>query len=374
MKEDYVVSTIPYENQELFSVSKLKTYSNCSQYYQYQYVLGFRDYSYSYSTVLGNICHNALERYHLLDKQEPLLECLNAVFVSTLKEVGVVINDFSDAIIDHLVEYNKAVQYLYYKASASYTKPDAIRTKAGDIPKDPTKTTSWKEGLVKSGASQLKADIDEYCKKYSDTLNDRFLITDLYSECHLYLAAYRCPKEEIKVEKLEFGLSHLDKENNKIYNPCFIGDTSHLLRGYIDKIGIYEFNNKRGRAIIDYKSSKSEMTDIHVLTNEQLHVYAWFYQRLTGETIDFIGIENLKFGTLNLIEIDQQQLDSLVENFLFRIQLIEKGLFYKEHAPDSKYSKCLDSYGKQCPFLSKCYPTVYNKLNENEELFKLLNL
>lgn len=374
MQDSYILKEINYDNQELFSVSKLKTYSTCSKYYEYQYVLGFRDYSYSFSTVLGNVIHNSLELFHLSNKEISLLDCLNKVFISTLKEVGVVNKELDEGILQHLTELNKLVQKLYYRASEHYTKSDAIRTKSGAVPKDPTKTTDWKSELINSGANQLKEDIDQYCDQHSDTLNNSFLVTDLYSECYKLLAAYQCPEEEIEVEKLEFGLSHLDKESNKVINPCFIGDTDKLLRGYIDKIGIYEVNGKRGRAIVDYKTSKTEMNSLHVSTNEQLHIYAWFYQQLTGETVDFIGIENIKFGTIHLVPIDQIQLTELVENFLFRIKLIENKMFYKEHAPDSRYSKCLDNYGKQCPFLGKCYPAVFNKMNEDTELFKLLNL
>lgn len=374
MQDSYILNQIEYTNQELFSVSKLKTYSTCSKYYEYQYVLGFRDYTYSFSTVLGNVIHNSLEMFHLSNKEIPLLECLNKVFVDTLIEVRVVDNNIDHNILLHLMELNKVIQRLYYRASESYTKKDAIRTKGGAVPKDPTKTSDWKSELIKTGAIQLKEDIDQYFDNHSTTLNNSFLISDLYSECFRWLSVYKCPEEEIEVEKLEFGLSHLDKENNVVINPCFIGDTNYLLRGYIDKIGIYEIEGKKVRAIVDYKTSKTEMNSLHVSTNEQLHIYAWFYQKLTGETVDYIGIENIKFGTLHLVPIDQIQLKDLVNNFLFRIKLIENKMFYKEHAPDSQYSKCLDNYGKQCPYLSKCYPTIFNKLNEEAELFKLLNI
>ena len=170
MNSNYIQKTVSYNNEELFSVSKLKTYSLCSKYYEYQYVLKLGQYSYSYSTLLGSICHNSLEEHNLT--KEELLTCLDNNFISTLITSNVIKEEINKDIILHLKEYNKIIQGLYYKASSSYKGEDAIRTKSGSIPKNPTQTSSWKEMLEEKGGSSLKEDIDNYFFKYAiDDLN-----------------------------------------------------------------------------------------------------------------------------------------------------------------------------------------------------------
>lgn len=359
MQSNYTHQTIPYAEQNLYSVSKLKTYSLCSKYYEYQYELGLREYSFSYSTVLGSVCHNSLERHHLTGEQ--LLQCINEVFLDTLISSKVVSEDVDKNIIHHLIEYNKIVQMLYYKASADYKGSDAIRTLSGSIPKNPSQTTEWKNQLESKGGHILKEDIDNYCNKYALTQLE-FNVSDLYCECYKWLSVYKKPEEEKEVLAVEFGISHV--EGDQILNPCHIEGNNNLLRCYLDKVGIYSSNNVEGIGIIDYKTSASEMNEMHVANNEQLYIYVFAYEQVTGNTVTFIGIENIKFQNLQLVPVDRDKLKSIVDNFFFRIKMIEQKLFYKEHSPDNMYSKCLNSYGKVCPYLNQCYPDTYRQLNK----------
>lgn len=373
MQPSYAIKRIPYSNQETFSVSKLKSYSLCSKYYEYQYVLGLREYSFSYSTLLGSICHNSLELMNLENKD--LLECLDLVFIDTLISSGVIEDSINQDIIEHLKEYNKHIQTLYTRASKDYNEKDAIRKKDGGIAKNPTFTTDWKNEVKKLNLDELKENINSYFQKYSQT-NFEFEISELYAESFRWLSIYKKPEEEQEVLFVEFGLSHLDKETQEILNPCYITDNEkYLLRAYIDKIGIYSYEDETGIGIIDYKSSASEMDLLHVSNNEQLYIYAYAYEKLTGKEVKFIGIENIKYQNLNLVKVDKKRMKDIVENFFFRVKMIEERMFYKEHSPDSKYSKCLDNYGKICPYLNYCYPETQQELNKNmsiEEMLKSL--
>ena len=136
------------------------------------------------------------------------------------------------------------------------------------------------------------------------------------------------------------------------------GEDQVLLNGYVDWIGYINYGGKEKLAIVDYKSSKEELTPDKVQYNVQLYSYVYAYEYLTGETVDLIGIHNLRAGSLVLTPIDRNKMGIVLEA-LFTNHLLIKHKIFQKQIPDTSYAKCMNMYGKICPYLEFCYPDIY---------------
>ena len=112
-------------------------------------------------------------------------------------------------------------------------------------------------------------------------------------------------------------------------------------------------------AVIDYKSGKSDYESLHLQYNPQLLFYALAYSQITNTKVEVIGIHNLKSNNLVLSKINPEIQDRVLKHFFYQQKAIENNLFCK-HLPESKYSPCLNSFGKVCSYFKTCYPEIAN--------------
>lgn len=348
-----------------YSVSRLKTLDKCTEYFRLKYVEKIKVEDISPSTFLGNLCHSCLEFYYGANPKIDKITAFELGLRFTLHDKKLVDEENLDLVWDKLWSYLVNLDLLYQKADPNYNGPDAIRTKAGTVPKNPQMTTQWKDDYQGMGLENSKGVLDLYIEAI-----EGISVADICAEGYSLMKKYKHPQmalpsgEKIKLKKIlyiELPISVINKETGIITNPVkmpdeYGGSSLVYLNGYLDLVGADEEGNI---AIIDHKTSKNEFTHQDIAHNVQLLSYVWAFENLTGLTVKYIGINNLRYGSCNIVEVPPHE--ALLERLytLFKNHnLIEHKIFNKR-TPEP-YSPCLDSYGKRCPYLNMCWPDVNN--------------
>lgn len=377
--KNHVLTKVKLESEQLssykyYSISRLDTYKTCPRLYYNKYVLKIPVISESKSTVIGSIVHNVLERYY----------CPSNITISNKKiEVNKNIKELYDEVLEQtlidkkllperglksyegklLTEYLEGYKLLSYKASAQYTGKDAIRKGDRTVAQKPEMTSGWKKMAEALGLDSKKGLLDSITYQTS-TLN--ISLPEVCFATEKMLGSYKDPilpllAKGYKVRYLELPLSdiHRDEETNDIYLvngvllPEGLGKEEGIyLRGYIDII----LEDPKGNLIvIDHKTSASAFSASHVQYNAQTITYAWCLKQILDTPIVGIGINNIREGTLNIVELDDDaHITDVIEN-TFQTHKLIKTEIYPKHMPSSNYSKCLDSYGEVCPYLDVCW-------------------
>lgn len=378
-----VIKTDPisaYKNKEeakFYSISRLKTYKECGEYYRRKYVEKEPCFVQSNSTVCGTLTHAALEhfykKYPILSEKEKkninelLLDSFYEVAPSEFRNMG--ISDVG-SILSELNEYYNSISNLYKRASKDYTGEDSIRTKSGGICKAPEMTSVWKKEVKSLNINFTKDIIDSTFKK-SLTDYKEVSITEAYCKTINLLKQYRHPSEIINTMYCELELSEWNEEKKEIKNPVlfpFIRNykDNTYINGYIDNISKIEVEGREENCVIDYKTSKEEFSKSTVSHNQQLLLYAYCVEKLTGEEVNYIGIMSLTHNKLVYVEVDRRIQKTVLTKLATLIELINAKLYLK-NIPDSKYSKCLSSFGKECIFLSECW-SKFTQIEEEPSL------
>lgn len=364
--KNLIISEIPLEEEpKKYSVSRLKTLNSCGEYYRLKYVELVKIASFSEATLMGSLCHDALEEYYGENQEESLIKLFERTALNTLKETGVVPHIFINSeefrqVYNALLNLSKSYLSLYQRSHADYVGNFPIRKKDGGIALAPTSTKDWKVAEENLGLIQKRIEIDTYFQSINKDLVD-ISVSKSFSEAYSILFSYKTPAEIISTVAVELPIS--DYKNEIIYNPVPMpsnlgGEDQVLLNGYVDWIGYVNYKGKEKLAIVDYKSSKEELTPDKVQYNVQLYSYVYAYEYLTGETVDLIGIHNLRAGSLVLTPIDRNKMGIVLEA-LFTNHLLIKHKIFQKQIPDTSYAKCMNMYGKICPYLEFCYPDIY---------------
>ena len=156
----------------------------------------------------------------------------------------------------------------------------------------------------------------------------------------------------------------------------FGGREGIYFNGYIDWMGYVNYKGKKRFALIDYKTSKENLTEDKLEYHAQLLSYVYAVEIILGIKVEVIGVHSLRHKKLALCEVDRDILKVVNDSLFSKHKKIKDGHFYQEDVPDSQYSKCLNSFNRPCEWLSQCYPKMYNKLNPNTidaEIERLLN-
>jgi len=334
------------EDYTYYSVSRLQTYLKCGEAYRLQYVeRQKREYTCSYSTVVGSLVHNALEMY-FLGGGTRLLHLFETTSETALIDLGL-LTDRDTSLYEDLLRYAKGVGSLYERASATYMGKDAIRTGKGDVPSMPQATTAWKDAMVGLGQGRLKEGLDAMALGRGLT----FSLCDAYAEAYALTATYMVPT--LDVHYVELGLSKHD--GGKLVNPVplppeYGGDDDIYLSGSIDLVATYS-----GRlSIIDHKTSSGAPPTLEeVSTNPQLLAYAWAYEQLTGDVVEGVGINHIRSGQLVWAPISVHR-EKVLRSLLGAHKAIEVG-YFPLHTPSEYDSPCRKWYGKECPFKGQCW-------------------
>lgn len=361
-----------------YSVSRLKTYSQCSQYYKLKYVDKVPSVSFSESTITGNFCHDALEYFYGENVHLSLIECLIHTAKKTLIERCGFKNaapDLFNKVYKDLVSFAKDSMVLYARASEWYQGDNPIRTKKGTIAKAANKTASWMEAEEKLGLNKKRMVLQDICTQINPDLEGIFVCNSL-ANAYAICFGYKQPEELVEVIYPEMPISDykLTEEGPVLLNAvpmpeAYGGEEGYYLNGYIDVVGTVRHKGKLKKAIIDYKTSKEDFTEEEIIYNVQLFSYVYAYEYLTGEELEVMGIFNLRTNRLVLVDIDRALMADMLEA-LFSTHKAIKAEIFKKEIPDNSYCKCLNSYGKVCDFLQHCHPKLYEqKVGKIAEVF-----
>ena len=341
-----IISTkdIPRDQYTYYSVSRLQTYLKCGEAYRLQYIERHRrEYTSSYSTVVGSLAHNALEM-HFLGKGT-VMDMFESTSEACLIDLNLIDGNDGDVYAD-LLRYAHGVRSLYERASISYTGPNPIRTAKGDVPSVPQSTTAWKEAMAGLGQGMLKDGLDAL----SIGKGLSFSLCDAYAEAYALMTKYVVPK--LDVLYVELGLSKYDE---RMINPVLLpteygGGKGIHLSGSIDLVAMY--NGKL--SIIDHKTSAgAPPSPDEVSTNPQLLAYAWAYEQLTGHVVEGVGINHIRSGKL-IWSPPTMHKDKVLSSLLGVHKAIEAD-YFPLHTPSEYDSPCTKWYGKECPFKVQCW-------------------
>lgn len=355
-----------------YSVSRLKLYENCSYAYYHRYVLKTPSPYLSESTLIGSFIHNALEYLYSTDDDTTysLEEAFSKTSPHTMVEQKIAYSlEEAYQIYDMLSSYTKDVAILYIRASATYYGPDAIRKADGGLASSPSMTSDWKKAEKLLDLPRRRSIIDTYITDRNSNMNG-ISISYVFGEAYNICLNYRTPPQITEIIAVEFPLSHWSEEQSVIINPvkmpsAFGAEEDIYLNGYIDLVAKVNFNGKEVLALIDHKSSKADHEELGVEYNRQLLAYVYAYEKSTGQTIDAVGINNLRSNTLSLAPVNKQFMYDSLTSLFSNHQLIKEERFVK-HVPEDQYSPCMKMYNKPCPFLPYCHTDFYNRMMANQ--------
>ncbi len=344
------ISTLPIarEDYTYYSVSRLQTYLKCGEAYRLQYEEKLkREYTYSYSTVIGSLVHNALEWYfNSQGSDKSLIDLFETTSEAALVDLKI-LADTDTGVYEDLQRYARGVRSLYERASATYTGPDPIRTAKGDVPSVPQNTSSWKEAMVDLGQGRLKDGLDALALGKGLS----FSLCDAYAEAYALTRNYKVPAMDAMY--VELGLSKY--EGLEMVNPVILPDEyggikGIYLSGSIDLVAMY--NGKL--SIIDHKTSSGAAPSTEeVSTNPQLLAYAWAYEQLTGQVVEGVAINHIRSGTMVWAPPSPHK-DKVLQSLLGVHKAIEVS-YFPRHTPSEYDSPCNKWYGKECPFRAQCW-------------------
>lgn len=372
--KNYLTESNTYSSKEefkTFSVSRLKTYKECSQMYKLKYVDKLDSFVQSTSTVAGTLLHAALEYLYgpYNTNASTAEEAFFIILPDEFSKLGIV---KSTSLLEELLSYQNDIKHLYKRASAEYTAPDAIRTKNGSIPKAPEMTGVWKEEVKFLKLDSRKYLIDTTIQTSKSGM-ENVSIVDAFIRAFNIIKDYRTPPEISEIVALEMPLSEWDYDNKILRNAVPFPECNHpnvYLNGYIDSICKIKIGGKEYTTVVDYKSSKETFDQNLVKYNQQMLLYAAGVEYLTGQSVDYIGILSFLQHELIYVPVDRTIQKEVITMFNKVIDKCIKEDFIK-HVPDTKYAACLNSFGGECPFLKHCWPDSYNYLHSTQDNYEL---
>ena len=355
---------------DMYSVSRLKTYSQCSQAYKYTYIDKIRVFSQSNSTIIGSLLHASLEIYlnefnelsfiEVFEKQSKRVFIKNKYVIENVEEATF------NKLYSQLINYSRDIRTLWFRASAECTGKNAIRTAKGDIPSNPSMTSGWKQAAKNLNLEERYNYLDTQFSYISNSTDIN--IVEAFTEAYTLACNYETPVEIVETLFLEFPLSDYNYETKEFTNPVLMpdeygGDLGIYLNGYIDWVGYVYFQGKKRLALIDYKTSKENLTEDKLEYHAQLLAYVYAVEKLLGLEVEVIGVHSLRHKKLALTLVDREILQEANRSLFSKHKKIAACQFEKDHLPDSQYSQCLNTFQKECSFLQNCYPKIYNKLH-----------
>lgn len=367
--KNIITSTNNFNSQEdyrRYSVSKIKTYKDCSEMYKLKYVDKLESYVYSNATLIGTLMHSTLEYLYGTDDDE-VQTPQDAFFKILPQEFNKLGFSSVESILGDLLDYYQDINSLYERASFNYKGHDAIRTGKGEVPKVPEMTGVWKSECKRLKLQDRQSLID-YTIQTSKNGFENVSITEVFTRALNLANIYNTPDCFEEILYLELPISHWDKSTNSLVNAIPFPQCKHedvYLNGYIDNISKIRVNGKVVTAVIDYKTSKEAFDSNIVEHNQQLLMYAAAAEQLLNCDIEYIGILSLLKSELILAPVNKDIQQDLLNMFS---KIIDKTISndFVKHFPDSKYSTCLDNFGGVCPFLKNCWPNSYKYINKNK--------
>jgi len=186
------------EHPAYYSVSRLKTYHECSAYYDHKYIKRTPHDSQSDSTITGSLCHSALELFYGPKERLDPLEAFLKTAESTLLDIGVVPSSTPPSVYaplyDSLLKYSSQIQELYIRAHRDYQGPDAIRKRDGQAADSPQLTGEWRQAEKELNLVDRSIQVDESFRALNASLRN-ISVSSAFAEAHNMMTHYRNPPE-----------------------------------------------------------------------------------------------------------------------------------------------------------------------------------
>jgi hypothetical protein len=346
-------------NTDYVSFSRLNSYSDCSQYYNFKYVnKQAATPTPNISFLIGDAIHKCLEYAIENDIQNNELTLLK-VIPDWLTGHGL---QFSTEDIQTIgLNFGKVLQ----RCSVNYNGADAIRNKDKSILKDPigNPSRSYQDALKDLGATpnRLRYIVNSTAaaQDSSTWIDNNFcdFLTIVYSA----ILGFKKPNWFGENYGIEYPIS--TTEDNVVYLDK---EKTIKFKGYIDWI----IKSPDGAiAIGDHKSSTKLINPEDVMCHPQLNLYAYALHQLTGLYPDVLFIHHVRSGTYVLTEFDVEVMEETVKYFNNIYKLVKQESFVKRHPSDFN-SPCMSRDWKtglvktKCEYLQHCWP-IYNNLLEN---------
>jgi len=348
------------ELPHLYSYSQLNTYKDCSQKYKYYYLDNLKRREIGQAAEIGTIVHECIERFYM-GEFESAETAFPTVIHNYMENLGIL--DWKP----ELQHISNIMSTLLLRASAEYTGSDAIRTADGRVSEKPEMTKVWKEELRKHNLEQRIDSANTSIIRRLPAEWASVRMATVYAEAMHLSKMYKHPTVVSEVKAIEFGFSEPDYEGNPnsedpnqrephVKNLAVL-PSGRVFRGYIDLVG--KLHNGEW-IIVDHKSSKECPSELKVRHHEQLLLYAYFWNQLTGNWPAKIGITHLRSGKLVVADVVPELALEAVARHEEIIRAISKKIFIKR-APFEYGSPCMDRDGKlesACPYLPKCHKDV----------------
>lgn len=373
MLEEYIYNTIHHsEKPECYSISKLRTLTECSEKYKLKYIQKIKREDISNSLLIGSLIHDALEQYYL-NKQQNFVEYYliqnlkdNLIKFKIIPELDLN-NPVYIKLINLIFIYLKNILNLYLRGKETNCF-NPILTAQGNLPKYIYSTTAWKKSKEYFNLNKIEIKINNLINKLNTSLSSEFNLLESIGEAYTLAYLYQNPKEyELEnIHALEFPISDYNYQTKELINPFkYTNKTNQefYVTGYIDYVGKVKIENQSYLAVIDYKSGKSDYEIQHIKYNPQLLFYALAYEKITQHKVEVVGIHNLQSNNLVLSKINTDLQKDILNSFFHKQEIVHQNIFIK-HLPENKYSPCLNSFNKPCSYLQDCYPEFLNIVNK----------
>lgn len=195
-----------------YSYSQLKAYEDCGALHDLvrnqRLIKGFEGSVY---TAIGNACHDPLETWlnQYLSEDAPAYEtpydymvAADGYWDTKLKAMGLL------DLKPRLQTYAFHTTNLYYRSSASFKGPDAIRKADGTVPKAPQMTTPWKDYARKHGLAQMESEINTLAARV-DAFYKAVPFAQVYAESLGIMYPYKHPEAIASVVAVELPVSEV---------------------------------------------------------------------------------------------------------------------------------------------------------------------
>jgi ATP-dependent exoDNAse (exonuclease V) beta subunit len=342
--------------EDFFSISKIQKYTKCSKMYDLHYNQKMYRTDKSDATVIGSLCHEALEAYYREEVEHPI-DALNKIWAELLKPL-------EDAQ-DELEDLKEDLQLLSWRASADCKDAKIwIRNRDGTVPRALSMNSKYKSEVERLGIDERKSVINQKAFEGIKDWSLNLSLADCYSETYRILQRYKEIPGLRKVLHVELGISTKDGEGG-VTNGVTLPISKQHMNGYIDLVA--EVNGQL--AIIDHKTTSGDAPDmITVMYTDQLLLYAWAYNELYGVKPDYIGINHLKSGKVVLAPLNWSLVEDTLNRFECSIIAARNGTYLKK-SPTEYQSPCLggskniSEVTRTCPYLDVCHPDLYQIIN-----------
>lgn len=342
------------------SFSGLETYISCPKYFEERYI-NKTPYEKKIESclIIGSWCHELIEHKIKANNQIKLRDVVEDNITYWLNIYGL---SYKPEEIEKLIDVSFDLSELLYRTSIQCKDVNtAIRNKDNSVMKDPINypSSSFLRELKNCSTYKYKGELDLIASKQKEEFIDISVVWCL-ADAICMADNFIIPEWVYKTIGLELGFG---VDENTRFNLGEDNNTSIV--GFID--WVVELDDG-SIMVIDHKTSKitSKPSPLDVLYHPQLNLYAYIFEKLTGKTVNYIGINHLRSGEIIIAEVDLEVKESNYQHLLELYNHSQSGVYIRRR-PTDYMSPCVKKDIKSgrvlntCPYLHKCWPS-YNDL------------